>query len=160
MLEKAIALAVEKHSGQVDKQKVPYILHPLSVMTRVRNMVGLKEDYLIVAVLHDVVEDTDTTLEDLIAMNFNMNVIGGVYAVTKRDGENYINFVRRSARSEIGRVVKTADVMDNHERIPHKLDSRWWAKLSAKYAVALAILNDNHAWLEANSELVAGMETT
>jgi len=156
-IERAVEIAVEQHKGQVDKAGVPYILHPISVMVRVKQM-GYGTDHQTVAILHDVVEDTPFTLLDLRKEGFSEEILAAIDSVTKRDGENYISFVRRSSRNPIGKVVKRADVIDNHERIPMILNSKWWNKLSTKYTVALAILNDNHAWLEANAELIAGME--
>ena len=62
MLAKAIQIASEAHLNQIDKGGKPYILHPLWVMDRVRH---LGEDYMVVAVLHDVIEDTNWTLDNL-----------------------------------------------------------------------------------------------
>lgn len=156
-LSVAIQSAVAAHTGQVDKQNQPYILHPLRVMARVQQMVGLKTDYLIVAVMHDTVEDTYITLKSIKSI-LGEHIAEAIDSVTKRDGENYLDFVRRSKRNEIGKVVKIADIKDNRDRIPAKLDSKWWGKLHTKYTVALAILEDNHEWLEANKDLVAGLE--
>lgn len=161
-LEMAIALAVLAHAGVTDKQGQPYILHPLRVMERTRKMMMLTpyaaHDAMSVAVLHDVVEDTEWTFDNLRELGFSDKVVDAVESVTKRKGENYVKFVRRSAKNEIGRIVKLADVQDNHSRIPTHLESSWWGRLALKYTVAEAILRDDDLWLEANKELVAGME--
>jgi (p)ppGpp synthase/HD superfamily hydrolase len=160
-LELAIRIAVEAHARDVDKQQQPYILHPLRVMNRVWEKVGLRPDHMIVAVLHDVVEDhaDEWTWARLSEMGFAPAIITALDSVTKRRGEGYLDFVRRSYQNEIGRVVKLADVNDNRDRIPQKVDSRWWQRLQMKYTVAIAILTDNRDWLNANTDLVAGMES-
>ena len=107
-LENAIALAVEAHRGQKDKNGGPYILHPLRVMFRVETEVER-----IVAVLHDVVEDTGRTFDDLRALGFSEEVLQALDCVTKREGENYEDFVERSASNPIAHRVKLADLEDN-----------------------------------------------
>ena len=93
-LERAIQVAVSAHAGQVDKAGQPYILHPLRVMLHVS---GLHER--ISAVLHDVVEDTDLTLEDLAGEGFPDDVIMALEALTKREGETRIQAAARAAAS-------------------------------------------------------------
>ena len=115
-LEKAIEVAASAHAGQVDKAGQPYILHPLRVMLQVS---GLHER--IAAVLHDVVEDTDLTLENLAGEGFPEDVISAIEALTKRDGETRIQAAERAAAHPIALVVKMADVTDNMDlsKIPH-----------------------------------------
>ncbi len=109
-LERAISLAATAHQGQVDKAGAPYILHPLRMMLTLSNL----EDR-IVAILHDVVEDTEWTLEGLRAEGFGDAVIDAIEAVTKREGESYEDFIQRSAANAIGRRVKLADLRDNSD---------------------------------------------
>ena len=108
LLEKAISIAVEAHRGQKDKFDRPYILHPLSVMGRVDT-----EPEKIVAVLHDVVEDTKVTFEDLKREGFPDDLLNALDCVTKREGEAYEDFVKRSESNPIARRVKIADLEDN-----------------------------------------------
>jgi hypothetical protein len=165
LIERALEVSISAHAGQKDKQGMPYILHPLRVMVRVQAVFGINEIALAVAVLHDVPEDTSITLS-WIRSEFGDQVANGIDSVTKRNGENYITFVRRSAKHPIGKVVKLADIEDNRNRIPTKLESKWWNKINLKYTVALNILKaedgDQEAedWLEENAELVAGMENS
>lgn len=107
-LERAIAIAAEAHGGATDKVGAPYILHPLRVMLRVQG-----EEARIVAVLHDLVEDTAWTLEDLRAEGFSEAVIAAVDGLTRRPGEVYLDFCRRAAANEVARIVKLADLEDN-----------------------------------------------
>lgn len=107
-LERAISIAARAHEGQVDKAGAPYVLHPIRVMLRLSST----EDR-IVAVLHDVVEDSSITFDDLRAEGFSDEIIEALRAVTKIDGEDYDAFVRRAASNPIGRRVKLADLQDN-----------------------------------------------
>lgn len=114
-LEKAIALAANRHAGQVDKAQQPYILHPLRLMLKVKTPTEQ-----IVAVLHDILEDTDTTVIELIGLGFSPDVVDAVQALTKKAGETRIEAAYRAVKNPIARVVKLADVADNMDisRIP------------------------------------------
>lgn len=107
-LERAIEIAAAAHAGQIDKAGQPYILHPLRVMLRVSSA-----HERMAAVLHDVVEDTDVTLEDLVAAGFAPEVIGAVQALTKAPGESRLQAARRAAANPIAKVVKLADNAEN-----------------------------------------------
>lgn len=107
-LERAIAIAAEGHAGQLDKAGQPYILHPIRVMLRVS---GANER--IAAILHDVVEDTPVTLDQLTNEGFAKEVVDAVDALTKRPGENRIDAAKRAAANSIARVVKLADNAEN-----------------------------------------------
>ena len=107
-IEKAIAIAVEAHKGQEDKAGDPYILHPLRVMFRMET-----REEMVVAVLHDVLEDTAITPDQLKEMGFSETVLEALDSVTKRAGETYEDFVRRAALHPIGKKIKLADLRDN-----------------------------------------------
>jgi len=107
-LERAISIAATAHAGQFDKAGEPYILHPLRVMMRVAGASAR-----MAAVLHDVVEDTIVTLDDLRAEGFPDAVIVAVEALTKRPGETRIEAARRAAADPIAREVKLADNAEN-----------------------------------------------
>jgi (p)ppGpp synthase/HD superfamily hydrolase len=132
-LETAISIATNAHKGQTDKGGKPYILHPFRVMLSV----GDSEVAQTVAVLHDVVEDTDWTLDALRAEGFPEEVLDGIDAVTRREGESYEDFVDRAARNPIGRRVKIADIKDNMDlsRIQEPTDQDY-ARVE-KYRAAL-----------------------
>lgn len=108
LLERAIDIAVTHHRDKVDKGGNTYILHPLRMMCRMQT-----ETEMIVAVLHDVVEDTDWTFEMLEAEGFTPVVIEALKCVTKRKGEDYDVFITRSLNNDIARKVKLADLEDN-----------------------------------------------
>jgi guanosine-3',5'-bis(diphosphate) 3'-pyrophosphohydrolase len=114
-LERAIELAAKAHAGQVDKAGQPYILHPLRLLLAVRT-----PHERMAAVLHDIVEDTPTTFDDLVAEGFAPEVVAAVRALTKTDGEKRIEAAHRAAADPVARAVKLADVADNMDlsRIP------------------------------------------
>ena len=133
-IEDAILIAVKAHFGQVDKQGVPYILHPLRVMFAMTT-----DMERIVAVLHDVVEDTPLTLGFLQDCGFSPEVLGAVDALTRRDGEVYTDFTLRAKANPLARRVKIADINDNLNRLTPEL-----AGMSKRYIRALVTLNDQH----------------
>lgn len=109
-LGQAIAIAARAHQHQFDKGGAPYMLHPLRVMQRVTS-----EAEQIVAVLHDVVEDSAVTFDDLARAGFAQAVIDALRSVTKIKGESYQDFVARAARNPIGKAVKLADLAENSD---------------------------------------------
>ena len=123
-LERAIAISAEAHAGQVDKAGAPYVLHPLRMMLSMSSI-----DERIVAILHDVCEDCPGwTLDRLRREGFSDLIIDALQSVTKRDGEDYEDFVRRAAANPIGRRVKLADLHDNSDlsriAVPSERDFR------------------------------------
>lgn len=108
MLEKAILLAATAHAGQQDKAGHPYILHPLRVMLAMKT-----EPEMIAGVLHDVIEDTHITPDDLRKQGFSDEVIDAVQHLSKQDQEDYEAFIERVCHNFIARKVKLADLEDN-----------------------------------------------
>jgi (p)ppGpp synthase/HD superfamily hydrolase len=123
-LERAIAIASQAHEGQVDKAGAPYILHPLRMMLSVDT-----PEARMAAVLHDVVEDTQVSLEELRAEGFSEAVIEAVEALTRRPEEenDYDAFIRRVAPNPLARTVKLADLRDNCDisRIAQPTEKDW-----------------------------------
>lgn len=116
MLKKAIEIAVEAHKGVTDKYGAPYINH----VTRVMNL-GETEEEKIVGVLHDVVEDTPWTFEQLAAEGFSSEIIDALTCVTKiSEEEDYEEFTLRVSRNPLAVKVKINDLTDNMDirRIP------------------------------------------
>ena len=107
-LEHAIALAAHAHAGQTDKAGQPYILHPLRLMLSLRDPTAQ-----IVAVLHDIIEDTPTRAEDLQQAGFSVQIVQAVLALSKTEGESRIDAAHRAAANPLARQVKLADVADN-----------------------------------------------
>ena len=110
MLGKAIEIAASAHAGQVDKGGRPYILHPLWVMDKVRH---LGDDYMIVAVLHDVVEDSEWSFGDLIKEGFNQNVMYALSLLTHEPAVLYDDYIKAIATDPIAKAVKLRDLEHN-----------------------------------------------
>jgi (p)ppGpp synthase/HD superfamily hydrolase len=121
-LAHAIRIAAEAHEGQVDKAGQPYILHVMRVMFGCTS-----PEAQVAAALHDVVEDTDWTLDDLRREGFTETVVQTVDALTRREGEEYFEFARRAAATPLGREVKRADLLDNMDirRIANPSEKDW-----------------------------------
>ena len=107
-VEDAVSIAARAHRGQKDKAGAPYLLHPLRMMMRMDT-----EAAMMAAVLHDVVEDTEWTLERLREAGFSEEVLEAVDCLTHREGESYQQFVERVRTNRIARQVKIADLEDN-----------------------------------------------
>jgi (p)ppGpp synthase/HD superfamily hydrolase len=107
-LQDAIRLALDAHRGQKDRYGAAYVLHPLRMMNRLT-----AEPDRIAAVLHDVVEDTTTTGDDLRRQGFGEEIIAAVECLTKRRGEHYDTYIERCKGNPIARRVKLADLEDN-----------------------------------------------
>ena len=118
-LDRAIELAKQHHEGQTDKAGKPYIEHPLRVMSQVES-----EEEKIVAVLHDIVEDTEISLDDLRSEGFSEEVVSAVECLTKQDGENYDLYIERISFNPLAVKIKLADLEDNSDltRLPEVTD--------------------------------------
>ena len=108
-LMKALQIAFEVHT-KLDRGKKPYIFHPIRV--------ALAQDFhdeeaQIVGILHDVVEDSHYTLDDLRELGFSDRVVAAVDAVTRRHKEDYFDFIERCKHNELGVKIKRADLKDN-----------------------------------------------
>ena len=137
-LDTAIKLATDAHVGQVDKSDEPYILHPLRVMLAMKT-----EDERIVGVLHDVVEDTGVTCDDLYwTLGFKPEIVMAIAALTRRKDEDYFDFIRRLAPNPIARVVKIADIRDNLDLSRGLPADDKATNRANKYRRALSMLED------------------
>lgn len=110
-LGKAIEITTTAFAGKTDRGGVPYILHCLHVMHAVDGDDELK----CAAVMHDLIEDTDYTLDDLVKLGFSDRVIGVLHLVTHEDGVEYFDYVKLLAISEDARKIKMADLRHNSD---------------------------------------------
>ena len=108
MLSKAIIIATKAHQGQVDKGGDDYILHPIRVMTKLDT-----EEERIVGVLHDIIEDTDVTFEDLKVEGFSTEVISALEHLTRGKNEKYFDYIERIKMNSMAKKVKLVDLEDN-----------------------------------------------
>ncbi len=132
-IEQLIAFAAEKHAGQKDKAGHPYIFHVLWVMLEMEG-----EEAQMIAVLHDVLEDTDTTILDLQRLGLSDCVIEAVKCLTRLKGQSYQDHIERCRSNPLARIVKLADLDDHlantrcltQEQIDRYTDARLLLALS------------------------------
>jgi (p)ppGpp synthase/HD superfamily hydrolase len=118
-VEDAIALAAQVHRGQryPSPEAEPYVFHPLRVMLRFRRPVEQ-----MASVLHDAIEDTELTIDDLVDAGYPTDVVAAVDSLTHRDDETYEEYIHRVASDEVARRVKVEDLRENlanNRRLPH-----------------------------------------
>ncbi|MCM1495211.1 MAG: GTP pyrophosphokinase [Bacteroides sp.] len=111
MLEKAIAIAVEAHRGQIDKAGKPYILHPMRVM-----LAGTNEDEMICGILHDVIEDTPVSIEMLAAEGFSDTILDALQFLTHDRAVPYPEYIQAMTQNPLAVQVKLYDLHDNLNR--------------------------------------------
>lgn len=114
-ISKALKVAVNAHEGQKDESGEDYILHLLTVMTYCKTT-----PQKVTAILHDIVEDTDVTLEDLKKEGFPPEIIDAVDAMTHRPEEPNTDYWQRVSENEIAAAVKLADI--KHNTLSERLD--------------------------------------
>lgn len=98
----------EKHKNQEDRSGLPYILHPFHVAEQMDD-----EESTVVALLHDIVEDTDTTFDDLKGAGFSERVLSALRLMTHKEGVDYYDYVREIGKDPLARKVKIADLEHN-----------------------------------------------
>ena len=111
----ALELAVEKHKNQTDKAGNPYILHPLHVMENVNSKEGK-----IVAILHDIIEDTDITENYLLKIGLSKRIVDAVVALTRSEDMDYQEYIKNLSSNPLANEVKLADLEHNMDlkRLP------------------------------------------
>jgi (p)ppGpp synthase/HD superfamily hydrolase len=108
LIETALEIALSAYRGKLDKAGKPYILHPLRLMAKMNT-----DEEMAVALLHDVIEDSDLTADDLAAAGISKPVIMAVECLTHRETESYEDFIERLSPNAMARRVKLADLEDN-----------------------------------------------
>ena len=142
LTRKAMVIAYNAHHKQTDKSGVPYIFHPISVAEQMHD-----EYTTCIALLHDTVEDTSVTLEEL-SKEFPKEVVDAVALLTHDKSVSYDEYLRKIKTNAMATAVKVADV--NHNSSPDRLsltfmDQQTIDRLTRKYEKAKAILNENEA---------------
>jgi len=110
MTKKALKLCFEAHKEQVDKSGMPYVFHPFHLAEQMPD-----EDCTIVALLHDVMEDTDYGAEDLRALGFSEAVLTALTLMTHNEDTSYLDYVAALKSNPIARTVKLADLRHNSD---------------------------------------------
>lgn len=135
LTNEAMKLAYTAHHGQVDKSGIPYIFHPMHLAEQMQD-----EYTTCVALLHDVVEDTDVTL-DTLAKIFPKDIVDAVALMTHQKGEPYLDYVARIKENPIARAVKLADLQHNSDQSRlENADAATLARYREKYSKAFEIL--------------------
>lgn len=133
--KRALKLCFDAHKDQLDKTGLPYVFHPFHLAEQMQD-----ETTTIVALLHDVVEDTDYTFADLEAMDFGEEVIEALKLLTHDDAIPYMEYVAGLKHNSVARTVKLADLAHNSD--PTRLDvmDEWAIRRAEKYKAAIKLL--------------------
>ena len=138
MTKKALKLCFTAHKDQTDKSGMPYVFHPFHLAEQMPD-----EDTTIVALLHDVIEDTPYTLDDLRAMGFNEQVLDALVLMTHDKRIPYMDYVAKIKGNKIARTVKLADLKHNSDlsRL-NNVDEKAMKRIE-KYRQAIALLSEH-----------------
>ena len=131
----AMRLCFEKHKDQVDKSGIPYVFHPFHVAESMED-----EETTVTALLHDVVEDTDTTFEELTALGFPEGVVEALKLLTHEPGIPYFEYVEKIKENPIARAVKMADLAHNSDLSRLETVTRRDLERIEKYKKAMEML--------------------
>lgn len=141
MTRKAMRIAYDAHAGQVDKTGLPYIYHPIHLAESMTD-----ENSVITALLHDVIEDTNLTIDELAREGFHEDVLTALTLLTHNPAEEYMDYISRISTCPLARKIKLADLRHNSD--PTRLDSadEKTARRFEKYARAIRLLEavENH----------------
>ena len=135
--QKALKLCFEAHKEQVDKSGMPYVFHPFHLAEQMKT-----EETTIVALLHDLVEDTDYTIENLIAMGFDKAVTDAIALMTHIDQVDYMDYVRMIKGNPIAKAVKLADLRHNSDLTRLDVVDEKALTRREKYLKAIELLED------------------
>lgn len=140
LTKKAINFAYNAHQGQYDKSGLPYIFHPYHVAEQMTDEVTA-----CAALLHDVIEDTPTTADDLRKEGFPEVIVEAVTLLTHDDDISYMDYIARLSKNKIAKAVKLSDLAHNSDltRLPADFEpSERTAERLKKYAEAKAFLEN------------------
>ena len=137
LTKKAMKIAYEAHKNQVDKSGMPYIYHPIHLAEQMQD-----EKTTCVALLHDVIEDTDITLADLQKEGFPASILDALRLMTHDDAVPYMDYVRQIKKNPIAKAVKLADLAHNSDLTRLDVIDEKAQKRAEKYKEAIAILQD------------------
>ena len=135
LTKKALKLCFEAHKEQVDKTGLPYVFHPFHLAEQMDDELST-----VCALLHDVVEDTDITLDDLLKLGFSQSVIDVLALLTHEDGVPYMDYVAKISTNPIATKVKIADLKHNSDNTRLTVVDERAEERCKKYQKALAFL--------------------
>lgn len=137
MTKKAIRFAFRAHAGQMDRSGIPYIMHPIHLAEQMSS-----EDACVVAMLHDVLEDTDVTLEELLAEGFTETQLTALQLLTHDEAVPYMDYIRNLKENELAKTVKLADLAHNSDLTRLDTVTEKDLERNRKYAEAIRILTN------------------
>ncbi len=137
MTQEAMKICFEVHIEQKDKSGIPYVFHPIHLAEQMET-----EETIIVALLHDVVEDSDYSIEDLRKKGFSDAVLEAISLMTHADGVNYMDYVRPIKNNPIARVVKLADLRHNSDLTRLEVVDEKALERRNRYQEAIAFLEE------------------
>ena len=140
MTKKALRLCFDSHKDQVDKTGLPYVFHPFHLAEQMTDELSVT-----CALLHDVVEDTDLTPEDLLHLGFPPSVLEVLALLTHDPEVEYMDYVRNLAHHPVARAVKLADLVHNSDLSRLDTVDEWALKRQKKYEGAMAYLRSVEA---------------
>ena len=134
IFETALEIAARVHRGQIDKNGVAYILHPLAVAAQLDSL-----ELKTIAILHDTIEDTDVTADYLLEKGILKHIVDAVQLLSKPENEDYETYLKRVKENPLAKQVKLADLAHNtsSERASGLNEKR-----RAKYELAKRILTE------------------
>lgn len=135
LTKKAMKVCFEAHKDQLDKTGLPYVFHPFHLAEQMDDEIST-----VCALLHDVVEDTDTTLEDLGSMGFPKEALEALALLTHAPEVPYMDYVREISRNPIATKVKIADLKHNSDVTRLDVIDEYAVRRNEKYSEALRIL--------------------
>ena len=135
LTKKALKLSFDSHKEQVDKTGMPYVFHPFHLAEQMTDEIST-----VCALLHDVVEDTDCTFADLLAMGFPQEVIEVLKLLTHEDGVPYMDYVEKIKVNPTAVQVKLADLRHNRDETRLDVVDEWAKARAEKYKKAMEIL--------------------
>ena len=133
----ALKLCFEAHKEQTDKSGMPYVFHPFHLAEQMDT-----EETTIVALLHDLVEDTDYTLEDLTNMGFDKRITDAIALMTHSDDVDYMDYVHMIKENPIAKAVKLADLKHNSDLSRLDVIDEKALNRRGKYLRAIALLEE------------------
>lgn len=133
----ALKLCFEAHKEQLDKSNMPYVFHPFHLAEQMET-----EETTVVALLHDVVEDTEYTIEDLKNMGFSEEITDAIALMTHAPDVEYMDYVRAIKENPIAKAVKLADLRHNSDLTRMDVVDERALRRNEKYARAIALLEE------------------
>lgn len=139
---KAMEVAFSAHFGQKDKAGAPYIFHPFHIAENMPD-----EDTTVIALLHDVIEDTDLTASDLRKFGFTPLQVEAVVAMSRKKDEQYFDYIRRVKENDYSKIVKLADLKHNSDKsrlltLPQEEQDKMIKLIDERYKKAIKMLKE------------------